>query len=944
MIALSECEIFKCSVIFTPFLGRNRVVVWGWVPAPTAIAGKIVSTPSIIEQPIMTTSQQNLLTKGSFMKPILLLALTSLPVWAGSTTVLFQPLSTNVGPFPSNALTTSDSTQITGLRVQLPASSQVCDTSSAPSVCSNTSLLNELDGFSVNPRLMVCFSGPIDTNTLQAGISIIPLGGGSTVSINQIIYDSNSNCAFAKPNQVLNQQRQYLLLVNGTVRDASGQPVTADPMFATCLATPSGYCSALSQAVKNSVKLPASLVAASLFTTMSATTWLEEARSYVDGSATAPASILATFALSNVANITWVPQDNTGTTAHQENVPVSALSGIGSIVFGTYLSPDFLFPLDGTIHTTPTAQGFPPPYFTVPISFHVFVPASPKPPNGYPVVIYGHGLADNQFGAPTYIASTLAQNGFVTLAFEIPGHGYGPGSVVNLTDLAGNVQSVPTPGRGVQLPGHTTIGPTDGCILPGAVAIRDCGRQTAVDLFALVKTIQVSPALNLDPTRIYYVGQSFGGTYGTLFQAVEPKVTAAVLNAAGGTSVDVARLAITARPLGIGYLAALGLLNVPPAQPESPFNDPFNDNYVFRDIAPVQTIVPGAMAIQAAFEAADWLGMLGDPLSYAPHLQSALRLANVPPKSTLFQFGQGDLEVPNPTEFAVISAAGAQSSGWFFLFNKAVASGHPELLGITTPDVAPLPILPHRILANPTILPGGVAAELSIAFAEQQQVAAYLKSNGALNPDPNQYVTSPFSPALQLFQPLVPTSVAGCNGVYYGVFSGNITVSSGQNCTFLGGGVIGNVVQNGGSLTLSGATISGNVQVNGSGTVSVGPYTVITGNLVVQSLSTGPGAQVCGTKIQGNLQVQSNATAVTIGNSASCPGNSIGNDLQVQSNNASTIIFGNFVTGNLQVQSNSGATQVFNNQVGNNLQCQSNSSFTGGGNSAKQKQGQCASF
>jgi hypothetical protein len=119
------------------------------------------------------------------------------------------------------------------------------------------------------------------------------------------------------------------------------------------------------------------------------------------------------------------------------------------------------------------------------------------------------------------------------------------------------------------------------------------------------------------------------------------------------------------------------------------------------------------MAIQAAFEAADWLGMLGDPLSYAPHLQSALRLANVPVKSTLFQVGQGDLEVPNPTEFAVVSAAGAQSSAWFFLFGQAVADGHPELLGVTTPDVAPLPILPHRILANPTVLPGGVPSELS---------------------------------------------------------------------------------------------------------------------------------------------------------------------------------------------------------------------------------------
>ncbi len=103
----------------------------------------------------------------------------------------------------------------------------------------------------------------------------------------------------------------------------------------------------------------------------------------------------------------------------------------------------------------------------------------------------------------------------------------------------------------------------------------------------------------------------------------------------------------------------------------SPLSD-FNDNYVFRDSPPVVNNVPGAMAIQAAFEAADWLGMLGDPLSYAPHLQVS-PLAGVPAKSTLFQFGLGDLEVPNPTESAVIRAANAQPTGWYFRFDEAAA-------------------------------------------------------------------------------------------------------------------------------------------------------------------------------------------------------------------------------------------------------------------------------
>jgi dienelactone hydrolase/cytoskeletal protein CcmA (bactofilin family) len=877
------------------------------------------------------------------MKAIVLQLLISFSIWAGPTTVFFQPTSTTVGPFPSNALTVSDPTQQTGLLVQLPSSSNSCSPASAPGVCSNESLLNQLDGFSVNPRVMVCFSASVDSNTLQTGISIIPLGGGATVSINQIIYDPASNCAFAKPNQVLNQKSEYLLVVTSLVRDAGEQPVAADPGFATCLASTTGYCSALSSAVKTSLRATASynVVAASLFTTMSATSWLEQARRYVDANPPGPATILATAALSNLTNITWVPQ---GTTAGPENVPLAALANVGSIAIGAFNSPDFLSPTDGTIHTTPTAQPISAPYASVPVSFHVFLPSAAKPGGGYPVVIYGHGLSDNQFGAPTYIASTLAQNGFATLAFEITGHGYGSGSVVTLTDSQGNVQTVPTPGRGILLPGNTTIGSTDGCIVPGAVAVRDCGRQSAVDLFALVKAIQTSPGMNLDPTRIYYVGQSFGGTYGTLFQAVEPNVTAAVLNGDGGTSVDIARLAITARPLGDEYLAPLGLLNVPPAAPEPPFNDYFNDNYVFRDAAPVVNAVPGAMAIQAAFEAADWLGMLGDPLSYAPHLRTS-PLTGVPAKSTLFQFGQGDLEVPNPTEFAVVSAAGAQSPAWFFLFDQAVADGHPELLGVTTPDVAPLPILPHRILANPTLFSvPGVPAEMSIALAEQRQVAAFFQSNGASNPNPNQYVTSPFSPGLTLFQPLVPATGSGCNGVYYGVFSGNITISNGQNCTFLSGSITGNVMVNGGSLTLGGATVNGNVQADGAATVSIGPYAAINGNLQIQNLSSGPEVQICGTRVNGNLQFQNNASAGEIGGASSCPGNIIGGNVQIQNNTASTIVFGNAVTGNLQDQNNFAAAQVSDNRVGGILQCQNNSGISGGGNTAALKQGQCATF
>jgi hypothetical protein len=689
------------------------------------------------------------------MKAVFLSAVLASCVWAGQTSALYNPELPTVGPFPSNALTQTDATQKTGVRINLPSSFDVCDPSSSPSMCSNTALLNQLDGFSVNSRLMACFSGPVDTSTLPAGVQIIPVAGGSAVSINQVIFDPASNCAFAKPNQVLNQQSQYLLIVTDSVHDSSGKKVKASDAFTACLQSSDPYCDALADALQGVRQQPGSsskIVTASLFTTMSATSWLEQARRYVDAnqpSVVLPAGLNGApsiFNLSRVQSMTWVPQGSGDDADNSETFSPSQLSGVGQIAFGMFMSPLFLDPSSGSIPATPTAQPIGAPTAYIPVSFHLFLPASHSAGNGYPVAIYGHGLGDNQFGAPTYIASTLAQFGIATLAFEITGHGYGQGGVVNVTGSNG-VQTVSTPGRGILLPGNTAIGPSDGCILPGALAVRDCGRQTAIDLSALVQTIRETNGLGfgLNPSQIYYVGQSFGGTYGTLFHATEPNERIAVLSGAGGTSVDVARLAITGRPLAIEYLASINpaLLNVDAgiAPPEPYFHDDFNDNYVFRDMPPVTNSIAGAMAIQAAFEAADWLGMVGDPLSFAPHLKTS-PLSGVRAKATLFQFGYGDLEVPNPTESAVIRAANAQSSAWFFRFDNA-SQIDPRLLPVTMPSVAPLPILPHRILSNPTIFE--YPYETPLSLADQAQAGLFFLSGGALSLDPDLFLTGEYA-------------------------------------------------------------------------------------------------------------------------------------------------------------------------------------------------------
>ncbi len=697
---------------------------------------------------------------------------------APNPAVLFDVSQPAVGPFPSNAFTVANSQQNTGLQVNLPAPS-ACAANPALTDCVLTQQLNQLDGFNVNARITVCFSASINPATLSSGIRFIPLdNAGPAVLINQVFFDTFSNCASAKPDHVLNQDSRYLLAVTESVQDADGKSAKEDTAFKQCLNDKkNAYCQTLAQAVSQYDASPNTgkhIVGGSVFTTLSATDWLESARSAVNSPlmlrGVLPAGLVSTFSLSSVKSITWLPQ---GGSFSSQDIPLGALKGVDRISFGLFLSPNYLAlsgAQAGTIPITPTKSSIALPTAILPVSYHVFLPpASKTPAGGFPVIIFGHGLSDNQFGASTFLASTFAQQGFATLALEITGHGYGPFSLVNVNTQYGP-NYLTTPGRGVQIQSGQPIGPSDGCIIPGPIATRDCGRQTAVDLFALVKAIRDTNGLglNLNPSQIYYVGQSFGSFYGTLFHAVEPNVSAATLNVGGTTMIDVARLSLTGRPLGIGYLGGHNpsLLNVPPDPSEPYFHDLFNDNYPYRDQITANTSVKGASPIQAAFEVADWLDVVGDPGAYAPHLKTA-PLSGVPAKSTLFQFGLGDLEVPNPTEAALVRAADAQASAWVFRFDMALQSLPPAtaqgLAGVSMPGLGGLPILPHRFVANPTLfgadptVPTAVsAAESSVAVAAQQQITNFFASNGQQISDPNQYLTAPYSPASQLFNPFPP--------------------------------------------------------------------------------------------------------------------------------------------------------------------------------------------
>jgi len=653
-------------------------------------------------------------------------------------TVRFDPRSPEVGPFPTDFLTVADPAQKTGLRVNLP----LPDCQARPSDCAELGMVNQLDGFHLHPRLRVRFSGPINPDTLRGGVYLGWLDkltdeehglqpAGHLTPIDQVLYDPASNTGFAKPDEFLDQHRSYVLLVTNAVRDTAGDPVGADAGFLACASQQGGYCGQLVQALGRFVgKLaPRSIVGAALFTTQSATGWLEKARAQVQISpiglgATGSKSIFAVSELGKL--VVRLELRATPAQFEQTELPLILLSGVKQIAFGSFQSPYFLDDQQ-LIATIPTGADVWLPRASKEIFFQVFLPATPAPAAGYPVVIAGHGLNGNRFDSFA-VAATLAARGFATMAINAVGHGFGPNGKVVLTDRTGSVTELPFGGRAVDLDGDGVFAPAEGCLLltgPQPVGYRDCTRQTALDLMQLVRAIKAGMDLNgdgvtdLDGSQIHYGGASLGAIYGSIFSAVEPGVAKAALNVGGGTITDIARWSPSYRPLVIGMLAS----RTPPLLNRE---RDFDDDYVLRYRWAKIVSVPGALQIQEVFERLEWLAMPGDPIAYATHLWSST-LPDVPMKRVLFQIAKGDQTVPNPASTNLVRAANLRETTSYYRHDLARA-------------VAPqLPEDPHAFIATLTSLPG-----LTIALAAQRQIAEFLAGDGTSVPDVNDLVRPMF--------------------------------------------------------------------------------------------------------------------------------------------------------------------------------------------------------
>lgn len=573
-------------------------------------------------------------------------ALASVPATGSATTTERGRPTAHalVSTFPNDALTTRDRSQATGRRVDMP----LPDCTQQVSRCNALTLINQLDGFDLDPRIALRFAGPVDPATAVAGVRVEQRGGRFSTGLDRVVYDASTSTVYAHPVSQLDPGTTYTITFPRTHRTKRGLPSTA-------------------------------------FTTMSATTGLENMIDQLDdGSAYRGAGISAKQRGLTVdgsfpaAGTTLAYTADTGTSLSTAPVPNVSTAAADRYVFGSYLAPSWLSDA-GDIAQAPTRSRGPAVTGQVRVPFVAIIPAGKAPRGGWPVAIFGHGFTRSN-GDVFLAASLNASKGLATIATDVVGHGFGPRSTWQVT-RGGETVSLPAHARGIDRDGNGTIDSTEGsstAIEPAAraaVGSRDGLRQTVADNASLARALDGPNALPLSADRVTYYGQSFGGIYGTMLAGTDRSITAFGLNVPGGPISEIARLSPSFRPLTAQSLG-LGVPNL-----LNGGNGGFTESMPLAGDAPVKDPAPGALAVQQYLAETTWILRQGSPETFAPL---------VPHRRTLIQSAFGDRTVPNPTAGTLIRAGDLEDRTTFYRNDR-------------TPNASQNP---HGFLLDPTFALG----------------------------------------------------------------------------------------------------------------------------------------------------------------------------------------------------------------------------------------------
>ena len=197
-----------------------------------------------------------------------------------------------------------------------------------PSDCEDLDVVNTLDGWGLQTRLSVPFSGAIDVSTVTSdSVFVMSLAstqpghppGGERFGVSQIVWDAATHTLHIEVDRLLDQHRRFALIVTKDVLTTGGKRVKKTEAFDNyATIAPAWYAAQLDEALAAAHALgvpPGHVVAASVFTTQTITSVMERIRDDIKAATPAPADFQlgpsgerSVFARVAVASITWRQQ------------------------------------------------------------------------------------------------------------------------------------------------------------------------------------------------------------------------------------------------------------------------------------------------------------------------------------------------------------------------------------------------------------------------------------------------------------------------------------------------------------------------------------------------------------------------------------------------------------------------------------------------------------
>lgn len=456
--------------------------------------------------------------------------------------VSYGPASmTNLAPYPSDRYTVPDASMPTGLRVHLRGATADSFVATFPALIDQ---LEDLDGFSISGGVILTFDGPLDIHGLVIDKKsdppildpvrdadaytqpdspmflmdvdptspehgklhgIVPRYWRQDVDPDYTVPDYT---LVAQPARPLRERTKYLFVATNRLKGELGRTIGASADTKRMLQTPAdayekGVVAGVDELVAKGVVKKADVTVATLFTT---------------GSVTGSLAGLAKRARMQPAPKQIDPWTVETPVDMQGHARFKA----------RFETPEYRDPMTQKWH----AKVASPPDELSKVDIETFLAFSNATAVGKrPVVIYQHGLGgdkDGSWGTAQRLAM-LSPQGVAVIAIDSPWHGSRyPGG---MSDMLGSISGF----LGVNIQAKT---------FDIAIA-RDNFRQMASDQLELVRFIDGLGTLDLlpvgapdgqpdlDVSRIFYIGHSFGSVQGPTIFALAPEIKQAVWNVGG---------------------------------------------------------------------------------------------------------------------------------------------------------------------------------------------------------------------------------------------------------------------------------------------------------------------------------------------------------------------------------------------------------------------------